>query len=295
MNVTYSEMINRICLVTGATSGIGLETARGLAQKGAETVILSRDRARCEHAVQDIKNTTGNERVSYLVADLSSQAETRRVAQEFKERYPRLDVLVNNVGAIFIFPKRSEDGIDMTFALNHLSYFMLTLLLLDHLRLSDSARVVNVSSNAHYNSSIDFDNLRKVNGFRNPMRAYGQSKLANLLFTYELARRLGGEDIAVNALHPGLVRTNIARNNGFLAKLFQPLILLGAKTPQQGAQTSIYLASSPEVAGVSGKFFIDCKIVKSSPASYNESDARKLWQYSETLTGVEFPSTESST
>jgi NAD(P)-dependent dehydrogenase (short-subunit alcohol dehydrogenase family) len=213
------------------------------------------------------------------------QAEVRKLADAFRERYQRLDVLVNNAGAIFMSRQVSRDGLEMTFALNHLGYFLLTNLLLDLLIASAPARVVNVSSGAHLGGKINFADLqleRSYTGFG----AYSQSKLANVLFTYELARRLQGTGVTVNALHPGFVATNFGRSNG---GLFDPLFRLiqrfGALTPEKGAETTVYLAVSPEVEGVTGKYFANCKPAASSALSNDETTARRLWEVSEQLTG----------
>jgi NAD(P)-dependent dehydrogenase (short-subunit alcohol dehydrogenase family) len=284
-----NHLINgKIILVTGATGGIGEWTANKLAAQGAQVVIHGRNPERCAAAVERIRGWSGNPAVESLAADLSSQAEVRRLAQEFRQRYPRLDVLVNNAGAFFLRRHYSVDGIEMTFAVNHFSYFLLTLELLDVLKASAPARIVNVASNSHWRQRLDFAHL-DGGWFYQGWKAYGQSKLANILFTYELARRLENEAVpvrvTVNALHPGFVATNIGKNNGLLAQWFVPVFQRNALTPEQGAETSIYLASSPAVEGVSGKYFIDSREVPSSSQSYDREAAAQLWQVSEGLTG----------
>lgn len=278
-------MKNKICLITGATSGIGQATAMGLAKMGATVVVVGRDKERAQATVARIKRETGNPNVDYLLADLSAQSQIRHLAQGFQSRYQRLDVLVNDAAAIHFFRQISVDGIEMTFALNHLAYFLLTNLLLDTLKASAPARVVNVASNSHYGQHLDFDNLELKHGY-NPLRAYGRSKLCNLYFTYELARRLQGIGVTVNAMHPGFVATNMGANNGWLVKLFLPLIHRNSLTPKQGASTAVYLASSPDVEGVTGKFFVRERERKSDPVSYDESVARRLWEVSEKMTQV---------
>jgi len=276
-------MKDKICLITGATSGIGLATAFALAQMGATVILAGRSEERCQKAVARIKSETGNQNVDYLLADLSVQAQVRALAAEFKSRYERLDVLVNNAGAIFFFRQVSADGIEMNFAVNHLAYFLLTNLLLDTIKASTPARVVNVASNSHYGKRLDFANLELRRGY-NPGKAYGRSKLANLYFTYELARRLEGTGVTVNAMHPGFVRTNMAANNGWLVRLFLPLVHLNSLTPEEGARTAVYLASSPDVEGINGKYFVREREVASDPVSYDESVARRLWEVSEEMT-----------
>ncbi|MBN1454273.1 MAG: SDR family oxidoreductase [Anaerolineales bacterium] len=280
-------MKNKTCLITGATSGIGRATALALAQKGATVILAGRDEELCQSTIAWIKNKTGNSNIDYLLADLSVQAQVRALAAEFKSRYERLDVLVNNAAAIFFFRQVSADGIEMNLAVNHLAYFLLTNLLLDTLKASAPARVVNVASNSHYGKRLDLDNLELKRGY-NPGKAYGRSKLANLYFTYELARRLEdeGTGVTVNAMHPGFVRTNMAANNGWLVRLFLPLVHLNSLTPEEGARTAIYLASSPDVEGVSGKYFVREREVASDPVSYDESTAKGLWEMSEEMTNL---------
>ncbi len=247
--------------------------------------MVGRSEERCQNTVAHIQRETGNFHVDYLLADLSVQAQVRQLAADFKARYKRLDVLVNDAGAIFLRRQVSADGIEMNFALNHLAYFLLTNLLLDTLKASAPARVVNVASNSHRNSHLDFENLQLKRGY-NPMRAYGRSKLANLYFTYELARRLDGTGVTVNAMHPGFVHTNMAANNGWLVRLFLPLIHRNSLTPEQGARTAVYLASSPDVETVTGKYFVREREVASDPVSYDEAAARRLWEVSEEMTGL---------
>ncbi len=278
-------MQNKICLITGATHGIGQAAAKGLAELGATVVIVGRNEVRCQSTIDAIKAETGNPDVNYLVADLAVQAQVQALSAEFKTRYQQLDVLVNNAAGIFFRRQLSADGIEMSFALNHLAYFLLTNLLLDTLKDSAPARIVNVSSNSHRGKHLDFDNLELKRGYW-AGRAYGRSKLANLYFTYELARRLEDTGVTANAMHPGFVRTNMAANNGWLVRLFLPVVHRNSLTPEQGASTAVYLASSPEVAGVTGKYFVRERVVPSDPASHDESAARRLWQVSEALTGL---------
>ncbi len=280
-----NTMSEKIVFVTGATSGIGAVTARRLAALGATLVMVGRDREKSDRVANDIRQRTGNSKVIYLVGDLSSQKDLRRLVDEFKNHFDRLDVLVNNAGAVFLSRHESVDGIEMTLALNHLNYFLLTNLLMDRLIASAPARIVNVSSAAHNGARLNFDDLENKKGY-NGMRAYGQSKLANLLFTYELARRLEGKGVTVNALHPGFVASNFAKNNLGILRPLMSLIQLAAISPEEGAQTSFYLATSPGVEGVSGKYFINQKAVSSSPASYDEAAARRLWETSEQMTGL---------
>ena len=278
-------MAGKICLVTGATSGIGRFTALGLARLGATVVVGGRSPERCSETVDWIKEETGNPSVQHILADLSSQQEVRGLATEFKERFSRLDVLVNNAGAIMLSRRISVDGIELSYALNHLSYFILTNLLLDVLESSAPARIINVSSSSHRRSNINFDDLqgqRRYGGYR----AYAQSKLANVLFTYELARRLEGTGVTANVLHPGLVATNFLANNGAWGRFLCFLMHLRAINAVKGAQTSIYLASSHEVEGVNGKYFEKSRSVRSSRASYDETTASRLWDVSAELTGV---------
>jgi NAD(P)-dependent dehydrogenase (short-subunit alcohol dehydrogenase family) len=279
-------MTGQVCLVTGATSGIGRATARALARLGATVVNVGRDPEKSAATAAQLKEQSGNPDVDFLLADLSSQAEIRRLARQFKKRYRRLDVLMNNAGAVFMQRRESVDGIEMTFALNHLAYFLLTNLLLDVLKASAPARVVNTSSELHKKAHLDFDDLQNARGYRG-MDAYHQSKLANVLFTYELARRLEGTGVTANAFSPGLVATNLGMNNRGLSPLMKRLVdrLIGV-SPEEGAQTGVYLATSPEVSGVTGKYFVKQEAVLSSPETYDEAIAARLWQVSAELTGL---------
>jgi NAD(P)-dependent dehydrogenase (short-subunit alcohol dehydrogenase family) len=276
------SMQDKIVLVTGATNGIGLVTARELARLGARVTIVSRNAGKCAAVAERIKTETGHP-IGFIAADLSTLAGIRQAAATFKGSHTLLHVLVNNAGALFAHRRLTADGYEMTFALNHLNYFLLTDLLLDVLKASAPARIINVSSGSHLGASFDFDNLQGEKHFRG-MQSYGQSKLANILFTYELARRLEGTGVTVNALHPGSVATGFARNNGLLYNYGTKFVGLFLRKPEQGAQTSIYLASSPEVEGVTGKYFFDCQAVDSSPLSHDRALAQKLWQVSLELT-----------
>ena len=275
----------KVCLVTGATSGIGKMTARALAQKGARVVVVSRNRERCANTVTEIRARTGNDRVDYLAADLSSLEHVRRLVANFKERYDRLHVLVNNAGGFFMQRRESSEGIELTWALDHLNYFLLTNLLLDRLAASTPSRVINVSSGAHMGGRIHWDDVELKRGY-NGWKAYAQAKLANVMFSYALARRLEGRGVTVNAVHPGFVATNFGKDNGILARLVMPVVHLFARSPEKGAETSIYLASSPEVEGVTGKYFVDKEAVRSAPVSYDRESQERLWKLSARMTGI---------
>ena len=277
-------MEGKVCLITGGSDGIGYAAALELARMGATVVIAGRNAEKTEAAAASIRRETGNPSISFLLADLSSQREVRRLASEVKDRLPRLDILLNNAGAIFLSHRTSVDGIEMTFALNHLGYFLLTTLLLDLLEASAPARIINVSSSSHYSAgNFRLENLPKPGNGRS-YQAYGRSKLCNILFTYELARRLKGSGVTVNALHPGLVRTSIARNNGVLGRVANFFIGIRGVDVAKGAETLLYLAASPDVETVTGKFFIDRRAVPSSPLSYDTGLAAELWDLSESLT-----------
>lgn len=280
--VYHAETMNdRVCAVTGATAGIGYETALGLAKQGAAVVIVSRNAEKCAEAVGTIRRQTGNPHVDSLVADLSVQADVRRVARELEEHHPRLNVLVNNAGGVYMNGQTSADGIEMTLALNHLGYYLLARLLIPLLKANAPARVVNVSSFAHIGARIALPRL-DFSGWS----GYKRSKLANLLFTYELARRLEGTGVTVNALSPGFVASNFGLNNrGPLASM-KPMMNLFAVSNETGARTSIYLASSAEVEGVTGKYFARRKPRRSSRASMDRDAAARLWNISAGMTGL---------
>ena len=280
-----NAMADRVCLVTGATSGIGKVTAAALAEQGATVVVVSRNEKRCADTVDEIRESTGNPAVEYMVADLSDLSQVRRLASEVTSRHPRLDVLVNNAGAYFLERQESADGYELTWALNYLSPYLLTRLLLPSLEASESARVINVSSGAHSQGVIDFDDLQHENEYVG-LEAYAQSKLALVIFTYELARRLEGSSVTVNALHPGQVATSFGRNNGLLRFYVRRLVKRNELSPEEGAQTSIYLATSPEVEGVTGKYYVKNKPKKSSESSYDRDLATRLWQMSSDMTGL---------
>jgi NAD(P)-dependent dehydrogenase (short-subunit alcohol dehydrogenase family) len=283
---TDKPMKGKVCMVTGATSGIGAATALALAQQGATTLIVGRSKKKCEKIVCKVKTKTGNSLVDYLLADLSSQKDIRQLSEQFMSKYQSLDVLINNAGAKFVSRYVTVDGYEMSLALNHLAYFLLTNLFLDLLKESE-ARIINVSSGAHGGcSGINFDDLQSEKEYIGK-QAYAQSKLANILFTYELTRRLEGTGITVNALHPGGVVTNFCKNNGWISWLKHVTAHTLARDligPAEGAKTSVYLATSPEVKGVTGKYFSDQKPVQSSAASYDKEAAKHLWDVSLELT-----------
>jgi NAD(P)-dependent dehydrogenase (short-subunit alcohol dehydrogenase family) len=269
-------------LITGSTHGIGEAAAKALAAQGHRIILHGRSALRCQEVAGQIKEQTENDQVSYLAADLSILAQVRGLADQFKRQFDRLDVLVNNAGSFFLSRQLTPEGYERTWALNHLSYFVLTLELLPLLKASAPARVVNVSSRSHEEAKLDCDpltGLEKRAYFS--WRAYGRSKLANILFTYELARRLEEAQVTANALHPGLVRTNIWNRYGKFARLLLEPHLRHALTKEQGAETIVYLASNPAAEGLSGKYFVDCKAVPSSPASYDLETARCLWEAGE--------------
>ncbi|GJE14928.1 SDR family oxidoreductase [Methylobacterium longum] len=276
-------MRDKVCLVTGATSGIGYETALGLARRGARVVIVGRDAARTQACAGMMRDAASGARVDAHVADLSAQAEIRRLAGTLRDAYPRLDVLVNNAGAIFDRRTLTVDGIERTWALDHLGYVLLTLELLDTLKAAAAAgaepRIVNVASAAHYRGHIDFDDIGGARHY-GAMRAYAQAKLGNVLFTYALARRLRDSGIAVNALHPGVINTGFAKNTGGLFGTAWSLIRPFLTTPEKGARTSLHVASAPELDGVTGRYFSHSRPKTSSSESRNEAVQERVWALS---------------
>ena len=274
-----APMEDRVFLVTGANSGIGKATALGLARLGGTIVLACRSATRGEAARQDIVRDSGNSKVYLEIVDLASEDSTRSFAEEFKRKYPRLDVLINNAGVYTPHRELTPDGLERTFEVNYLSGFLLTHLLLDLLKKSAPSRIVNVSSSAHLGGTIHFDDLQgeqRYGGFG----AYGQSKLAQILFTQELARRLQGTGVTVNACHPGVIRTNLGMGGTSAVVRFVRMFF---KSPEKGAQTPIYLSVSPEVAGVTGKYFANKRLREPSRAAQDPDVARRLFDVSAEL------------
>jgi len=279
-------MKDKVCLITGATSGIGRATAFALARLGGTVVVHGRNPEKCETTVNAIRQETGNPHVETLVADLASLKDTRRLAQEFMARHPQLHVLVNNAGLSLRHRKESAEGYELMFAVNHLAHFLLTNLLLDTIVASAPARIINVSSGLHKYVKLDLADLQMTRKF-SAMRGYGVSKLANVMFTNELARRLAGLGVTVNAMNPGMTATNIGMEEGGIFSASKKLMdrIMG-RSAEQGADTVILLATSPEVAGVSGKYFENRKAIASSAITYDADACRRLWEISAELVGL---------
>ena len=281
-------MEGKVALITGGTSGIGKAAATALAAMGAEVVVTGRNRERAEKALAEIRRDSGGPKVSLMLADLAVQTEVRKLAEGFRERHDRLDMLVNNAGLIQSRRTETPDGIELTLAVNHLAPFLLTNLLLEVLERSAPSRIIPVSSEARRSARIDFDDLQSRRRYR-AFPVYGMTKKANILFTYELAERLEGTGVVANCVHPGGVNTNFGDDNRspgiLLFRAFKPFM----RTPEQGADTVIYLASSPEAAEMNGKYLTDREEV--SPAEPRDAVAQKrLWEVSERLTNLEVTS-----
>ncbi|MCK4442932.1 MAG: SDR family oxidoreductase, partial [Thermoplasmata archaeon] len=267
-------MKGKVCMITGANSGIGKVMALDLAKMGANVVMVCRSKERGEAAQRDIVNQSGNESVELMLADLSSMGDVRELAEEFRKKHDRLDVLINNATLWPTKKMMTKEGLEMQFATNHLSHFLLTNLLLDMIKDSAPARIINVSSGLHRRAKIDFDNLQAEKSYRH-MGVYGRTKLANVYFTKELARRLNGTDVTVNAFTPGLASTNLGRYmNGFSQWFMRTF----SKSAESGAETGVYLATSPEVERMTGKYFANSKETKSSKISYDVEIAKRLWK-----------------
>ncbi len=280
-------MQDKICVITGGTDGIGKATASALAVQGARLLVHGRDPEKGARVVAELRAHSGNPSIEFLSADFSSLADVRRLAAAIMEHTPRVDVLINNAGGIFVRRAVSKDGYEMTFAVNHLAPFLLTHLLANTLKSAGPSRIVTTASNAHRGARIHFDDLRTTRKY-SAMGAYGTSKLANILFTRGLAKRLRGTAVTATCLHPGFVRTNIGRaenTSPWLNRIFG-LIARFARTPDKGAQTVLYLATSPQVQGASGGYYFDCKLTAPSAAAQDDSAAEQLWQVSERLVGI---------
>jgi retinol dehydrogenase 14 len=278
-------MNGKTCLVTGANSGIGFVMARELARMGATVVMVCRNQSKGEVARTEIKNSTKNESVELMISDLALLDSVRNLAKDFKQKHEKLHVLVNDAGLILGKRITTPDGLETTFQVNYLSHFLLTLLLLDCLKASAPSRIVNVSSDAHFSGHMNFDDLQEQNGYGS-MKSYCQSKLAQVLFTYELAERVKGAGVTVNCVHPGTVRTNWGDEAGALGigiRIARPFML----SPEKGAETPLYVATSPVLEGVSGKFFSKKKDTRSSNESYDETERKKLWDVSMKLSGLQ--------
>jgi len=281
-------MAGKVCMVTGSSSGIGKYTAVGLARMGATVVMACRDQSKGEIAREDVLRLSGAKKddVDVMLVELASLDSVRELASNFRKQYTRLDVLDNNAGLILGKRTVTKDGLETTFQVNYLSHFLLTNLLLDVLRASAPSRIVNVSSDASQRGKMDFDDLQGEKDY-GAIRAYGQSKLAQVLFTYELSRKLRGTGVTVNCVHPGVVASNWGRQSAgamsFVLKFAGPFSL----SPEKGADTSVYLASSPDVTGVSGKYFTKRQAVSSSKESYDEAEAKRLWDVSLSLAKID--------
>ena len=280
-----TTMQNKICMVTGATSGMGKATAAALAQMGATVILIARNQSKGEAVRDEIRMRSGNTNVEVMLADLSSQQSIRKLADSFRQSYQHLHVLVNNAGGIFFQRETTVDGLEMTFAVNHLAQFLLTDLLLDMLKASAPARIINISSSVERIGNINFNDLQSDKRYIS-IGAYAQAKLATMLFTYELARRLEGTGVTVNAVTPGPVATNFGKRGTHLMNTILPLLFRFARSAEEGAQTAIYLASSPLVGGTTGKAFYECKELCSSRKSYNVALQKKVWQVSEEIIGI---------
>ncbi|MBC8467294.1 MAG: SDR family oxidoreductase [Candidatus Marinimicrobia bacterium] len=275
--------MNKICLITGATDGIGKQTALELARKGFILGLVGRNSEKGTQVVSEIISKTGNESIQFHQADLSSISEMRRLATEIQNTYESLDVLLNNAGAYFNNFSTTVDGLESTFALNHIAYFYLTELLLEIVKNETPGRIINVASAAHRNSKLDFDNIQGIDDYKG-WPAYGRSKLMNIMFSYECHRRFSDSGVTFNCLHPGFVNSSFGNNNvGFARGSLNFAKSLFAIPVIKGALTSIYLASSEEVEGVSGEYFDKCKPIKSSKVSYSKNDQNQLWEISESF------------
>lgn len=280
------DLNDKTCIVTGANSGIGLETAMGLIEMGACVVLACRNMKAGQEAVNRIQDRTGFERTELMELDLGSQRSIRTFAERFSKAHDRLDILINNAAVIPKSRQETEDGLEMQFGVNHIGPFLLTHLLLDRLKAAAPSRIVNVSSMVHYNAELNFDDLQNTQGYK-AFGVYKQSKLANVLFSYELARRLEGTGVTVNCLHPGVVRTGLMRNTPFFLKPFITVAGLFMIGPAKGAETSLYVATSPELEVVTGKYFRECRESRSAPPTHDEALAERLWDISAEMAGVE--------
>ena len=275
-------MKDRNVIITGGNAGIGFETAKEIARLGANVYIVGRDKIKVENAVQQLVADTGNKNINYFIANMSSQKSVRELATQIKSKLQKIDVLINNAGGVFPDFKLSEDGLEMTIATNHFAYFLLTTLLLDLVKKSDYARIVNVASGSHYRGKIDFESFTQNKGYF-ILKAYEQSKLANVLFSLDLADRLKDTGVTVNCLHPGFVKTDIGnKDTSWYAKLFWTLSSsIGGLSVKDGAKTSIYLATSDEVKGVTGKYFEKCKVKEPASLAKDKNLQKELWIFTE--------------
>ncbi|MBL4606499.1 MAG: SDR family oxidoreductase [Pseudomonadales bacterium] len=285
MQNILTDMVGKTCLVTGANAGIGFETAKGLATLGADLILVCRDSHRGEEARKQLIQDTGNDRIDLLIADMSLMDSVRNLADQVNQNYPHLHVLINNAGVMLSKRQLTAEGYEIQYAVHHLGPFLLTHLLLDKLKASSPARIINITSKMHTMNSIDFDNLQAEKKF-GPFKTYAASKLANIMFTYSLAERLEGTGVTVNCLHPGVIGSNIGSTPGFI-KVFM-------KSPHKGAETPLYLASAPELEVMNGKYFMDKKPLASSEESYDKTVAAKLWDLSMVQTGLKERKVESA-
>ena len=277
-------MQGKIVVMTGATSGLGAAAAETLARQGARLVIVARDPARAEATLSAVRKVGPSQAHRAVLGDLSLLAEMKRVGAEIAAAEPKLDLLINNAGAIFTKREETADELERTFATNHMSYFVLTNALLASLKAAPSARIVSTASRAHAMGRIDFDDLQRKRGY-STFGAYGASKLCNIVFTRELARRLAGSGVTANCHHPGFVASRFAANNGLAAQLAMAIGSPLALSPEKGARTLLYLATSPEVAQISGQYFVRCKTAQPSAAAQDDAVAARLWSVSEKIAG----------
>jgi NAD(P)-dependent dehydrogenase (short-subunit alcohol dehydrogenase family) len=278
-------MNKKVCLITGGNAGIGRETALGIAKKGVTVVIVSRDYLKGKEAAEYIRRESNNKRVGIIVADLSSQKQIHNVSEEFRKKYNRLDILINNAGAVMRNRILTEDGLEYQFAVNHLAPFLLTSLMMDLLIDSAPSRIINVASQTHKGAEINFNDLNSKSNY-DPTAVYSKTKLMNILFTYKLSRMLKGTGVTANCLHPGVVTTRLLLDYHGGSALRQFFSRLRNDSAAKAAQTSIYLAVSDEVEGQTGKYFTDMQSRESSPATYDKKLADRLWEVSSELTGI---------
>ncbi len=278
-------MNNKLCVITGANSGIGFETAKALAQKGAYLVMVCRNEDKAEEARSTIIEETSNHGIDIVACDFSIQSEIRKAAEEIKKQYDKIDVLINNHGFLASEREETVDGLEQTFAVNHIGYFLFTILLLDHIKAADSGRIINVASEAHRRGEFDPDNLQLTTGF-SPYKAYGNSKLFNILFTKELAHRLLDTNVTANSVHPGVVASNFGQESGWFISTLYKIGQVFMISSKEGAKPSIYLASSPEVDQVNGAYFKRMKAATPTKIARDADAAKKLWDMSEKLCGI---------